>query len=140
GYCPHFFVVSDLPAPSTSERTVAHSRWIEPAPRSRLSRRTVARGERSRLVIVGEKFSISPPTDDGAQSLLRVARIQMVLNLGLESHPRCEVTLALIEDMTDMGGERYKAEQMLAEEPLTFFRPALGEHAPSCGQLDSAVL
>ena len=64
----------------------------------------------------------------------------MVLKLGLESHPRCEVTLALIEDMTDMGGERYKAEQMLAEEPLALFRPALGEYAPSWGQLDSAGL
>ena len=29
----------------------------------------------------------------------------MVLKLGLESHPRREVTLALIDDMTDMGGE-----------------------------------
>ncbi len=64
----------------------------------------VADSERPRLVIVREKFGIPRPTDDGAQRLLRVARIQMVFQFGLKSHPRCEVTLALIEDMTDMGG------------------------------------
>ncbi len=64
----------------------------------------------------------------------------MVLKLGLESHPRRHVALALTEDMMDMGGERNKVEQMLAEEPLTLLRPALGEYAPSRSQLDSAVL
>jgi len=64
----------------------------------------------------------------------------MVLKLGLESDPRREVTLPLVEDMTNMSGERHKAEQMLAEEPLPLLRSALGEQATGCGQLDRTVL
>lgn len=43
------------------------------------------------------------------------------------------MTLVLAEDMMDMGGERQKLKQMLAEEPLTLFHCALGENAPSRG-------
>jgi hypothetical protein len=51
----------------------------------------------------------------------------MILKLGLESDAGRDVALALVEDMTDMRGERHKPEQMFAEEPLTLLRPALGE-------------
>ena len=85
------------------------------------------------IVIVGEEFGIAAPADDGAQSLLRVARVQMIFELGLEPYSGCEMALAFIEDMADMRCERDKLDQMLAEQPFALVRRALREHPPCRG-------
>jgi hypothetical protein len=95
--------------------------------------------ERPRLVVVRKQLGISPPVDDAPQSLIGVASVQMVLKLELESIQRRVVIFTVIENLPDMGDERYEAKEMLFEEALAIFSSALGEDTTSCSQLDRTV-
>ena len=50
------------------------------------------------------------------------------------------MALPFIEDVADVGSERYEPEEMFLEEALALFRAALSEHATRGGQLDGTVL